>query len=143
MLYKSPEGFYDHKLSVLKIVTFCQMNISHDISSMLLPRGIFLSKTYFSVKMKFRKIFTVSTAAVGCLYLVYTKSKRSKREIVDGVEILNEIDMIEIEKRFDKRRNRLRTKCENNGYSVPDFDDIDQTLVWPVNQILHDIRKGT
>ena len=93
--------------------------------------------------MKFRKRFTVcSAAAAVCLYLAYTKSKRQVREIVDDVKILTELDLIEIEKRFDRRRNQLRLKCKSIGHPVPEFDDIDQTLHWPFNQILHDTRKG-
>ena len=92
--------------------------------------------------MKFRKQFAGCCAAAGLLYLAYIKLKRQEREIIDGVEILTELDLIEIEKRFDKRRSHLRLKCKSIGHPVPEFDDIDQTLHWPFNQILHDTRKG-
>ena len=93
--------------------------------------------------MKFRKRFTVfSTVAAVCLYLVYTKSKRKECEFIEDVKILTELDLIVIEKRFDKRRNHLRLKCKSIGYPVPEFDDIDQTLQWSPNQTLHDTRKG-
>ena len=94
--------------------------------------------------MKFWNRITIfSTAAAVCLYLAYTKSKRQVREFDDDVKILTELDLIEIEKRFDKRRNHLRLKCKSIGHPVPEFDDIDQTLHWSSNQILHDTRKGS
>lgn len=69
---------------------------------------------------------------------IYQARKPGKRKVEDGVEILTDFDLDQIEKRFERRRAKLRRICGEMGRPVPDFAHINDGLFWEFNQIFHD-----